>query len=324
MPSEWAPFSTRMDWEVAHWAKLRGPSSTALSELLGINGLANKLGLSFSTADELNRVIDRKLSNRLPKFVQEELTLAGQTYEFYHRDIIQCIRALYGDPELAGLLAYVPEKHFTGPDKKTQIYSEMNTGKWWWTRQVELEDEFGGVTIIPLLISSDKTRVVMFGTKSAYPVYLTIGNIPKELCQRPSRRTHVLLGYVPTTSLHHVSSTTSHRRMVANLFHYCMSRMLAPLEDLVKAGPIEMTSGDGTVRRTFPIFACFVGNYPEQVLASGCSAGDCPWCPARRLELEDFCQGHSTPTTTSALSRLRRVLTSPTSCERKITSLFFR
>ena len=39
MPCEWAPFSTRMDWEVARWAKLRGPSSTALSELLGINGV---------------------------------------------------------------------------------------------------------------------------------------------------------------------------------------------------------------------------------------------------------------------------------------------
>ena len=38
-PSEWAPFSTRIDWEVARWAKLRGPSSTALSELLKIDGV---------------------------------------------------------------------------------------------------------------------------------------------------------------------------------------------------------------------------------------------------------------------------------------------
>lgn len=38
--NEWAPFLTRIDWEVARWAKLRGPSSTALSELLGIDGVA--------------------------------------------------------------------------------------------------------------------------------------------------------------------------------------------------------------------------------------------------------------------------------------------
>jgi len=39
-PTEWAPFSTRRDWEVARWAKLRGPSSTALSELLEIDGVS--------------------------------------------------------------------------------------------------------------------------------------------------------------------------------------------------------------------------------------------------------------------------------------------
>lgn len=38
--TEWAPFSTRREWEVARWAKLRGPSSTALSELLAIDGVS--------------------------------------------------------------------------------------------------------------------------------------------------------------------------------------------------------------------------------------------------------------------------------------------
>jgi hypothetical protein len=41
-------------------------------------------------------------------------------------------------------------------------------------------------------------------------------------------------------------------------------------------------------------------------------------------QVTNYCQGHSTPTTTSALSRLRRVLTSSTSCERMFTPLFFR
>lgn len=39
-PTEWALFSTRREWEVARWAKLRGPSSTALSELLEIDGVS--------------------------------------------------------------------------------------------------------------------------------------------------------------------------------------------------------------------------------------------------------------------------------------------
>ena len=33
----WAPFRSKLDWEFARWAKLRGPTSTAVSELLAID-----------------------------------------------------------------------------------------------------------------------------------------------------------------------------------------------------------------------------------------------------------------------------------------------
>jgi hypothetical protein len=56
------------------------------------------------------------------------------------------------------------------------------------------------------------------------------------------------------------------------------------LKSAGEAGII-MLSGDGVTRRTFPIFACFVGDYPEQVLVSGCKTGECPKCPATREEL---------------------------------------
>ena len=36
----WAPFKGKMDWEIARWAKLRGPGSTAVSELLSIDGVS--------------------------------------------------------------------------------------------------------------------------------------------------------------------------------------------------------------------------------------------------------------------------------------------
>ncbi|KAJ3837162.1 hypothetical protein F5878DRAFT_662351 [Lentinula raphanica] len=49
----WAPFASETDWTVALWAKTRGPSSTALSEFLAINGVAEQLGLSYRSANEL-------------------------------------------------------------------------------------------------------------------------------------------------------------------------------------------------------------------------------------------------------------------------------
>jgi hypothetical protein len=38
----WAPFSSQLDWEVARWAKLRGPSSTIFTEFLKIDRVGAK------------------------------------------------------------------------------------------------------------------------------------------------------------------------------------------------------------------------------------------------------------------------------------------
>lgn len=81
--------------------------------------VVEKLGLSFSSSEELNQIIDKKLPNGLPQFVWEEVEIAGQKFEFYHRDIIQCIRVLYGNPELAPFLAHAPEKHYMSSNRKT-------------------------------------------------------------------------------------------------------------------------------------------------------------------------------------------------------------
>ena len=35
----YAPFAHRLDWEVARWCQLRGPGSTAVTELLSIDGV---------------------------------------------------------------------------------------------------------------------------------------------------------------------------------------------------------------------------------------------------------------------------------------------
>lgn len=117
------------------------------------------------------------------------------------------------------------------------------------------------------MISSDKTQLTTFGNKTAYPVYLTIGNLPKEIRRKPSRRGQILLAYLPTTSLEHIKNKSARRRAVANLFHACMKRILEPLEDAGENG-ILLTSADGKVRRCHPILAVYVGDYPEQLLVT--------------------------------------------------------
>jgi hypothetical protein len=38
-PNPFAPFNNQTDWELAKWAKLRGPGSTSFTELMGVTGV---------------------------------------------------------------------------------------------------------------------------------------------------------------------------------------------------------------------------------------------------------------------------------------------
>jgi hypothetical protein len=115
----------------------------------------------------------------------------------------------------------------------------------------------------------------MFGNKTAYPVYMTIGNIPKEIRRKPSQRAYVLLAYLPTSRLGHIKNKAARRRTLANLFHACLTFITAPLQTAGITG-IPITSGDGNLRRGHPIVACYIGDYPEQLLVTCVKTGLCP------------------------------------------------
>ncbi|THU87442.1 hypothetical protein K435DRAFT_681657 [Dendrothele bispora CBS 962.96] len=287
----WAPFASRMDWEVARWAKMRGTGSTAFSELLEIDGVNEALGLSYCNSNELNKIIDHEIPIERPAFTRSEVVIAGESFDLYKRDILQCIRALYGSPDHVKYLCTVPERHYTDADKTCRMYHDIHTGKWWWDMQVALERRKPGATVIPIIISSDKTQVTLFRNKSAYPVYLTIGNLPKEICRKPSQQGQILLGYLPTTKLDHIKNKASHRRTMANLFHACLSHLLAPIK---KAGVdgVAMQSGDGVTHRCHPILAAYVADYSEQVLVTYTYSGYSVSCECPKDKLGDYpCPG---------------------------------
>ncbi|KAI5886302.1 uncharacterized protein SCHCODRAFT_02439323, partial [Schizophyllum commune H4-8] len=131
----------------------------------------------------------------------------------------------------------------------------MWTGKWWTTVQNKLP---AGATLASLIIASDKTQLTNFsGGKSAYPVYLTLGNLPKAIRRKPSMHACVLIAYLPVSKVSKGS--------------------LTPLIDAGLSG-IEMVGGDGYVRRVHPVLAAYVADYPEQCLVTCSKNGTCPKC----------------------------------------------
>ncbi len=271
----YAPFQTRLDWEIARWAKLRGPGSTAMTELLKIDGFQQALGLSYKNIRELNKLIDTQIPPVQPQFQRMEFIVAQKSHILYYRDIISCIKALYGAPQFAEYLVFCPEEHYADEEMKIRLYHDMHTGQWWWFTQQEIELKTPGATIIPVILSSDKTQVTTFGGKSAYPVYMTIGNIPKDIRRKMSWNTHVLLAYLPVADIDHVTNDDSRRRMSSNLYHACMRTITEPIIEPGKMG-MPMQSGDGVARRCHPIVAAYCCDYMEQIVVVGCKMFECP------------------------------------------------
>jgi hypothetical protein len=148
----WAPFRSQCDWEFAHWAKTHGTTSSAVNELLAIPEvhipeillfqstytlykLVEKIGLSYCNVKGLNKIIDQELPGR-PTFKCMDIEVGEQTHDLYYREIIPCIRSLYGDPEFLDDLVFAPERHYTDADRTCRVFSEMHTGNWWWSVQV--------------------------------------------------------------------------------------------------------------------------------------------------------------------------------------------
>ena len=84
-------------------------------------------------------------------------------------------------------------------------------------------------------------------------MYITIGNLPKEIRRKPSMQGQILLAYLPVTKLKHVKNVKAQRRLQANLFHASLRFLLKPTIKPAKNG-IPMHCGDGVIRSCHPIF----------------------------------------------------------------------
>ncbi|KAI5980843.1 hypothetical protein EDD15DRAFT_2185860, partial [Pisolithus albus] len=264
--SLWAPFNNEAEWELVRFL-VKNVGRTRIDEFLKLD-IVRQNGVSFDNARSLLKYVDQlrtgpawtcEMIDVEGDIVAEDGTLKHERLELWRRDPVECVRELMGNPAFREVMSYVPERAYTDAKGENRIYDEMWTGEWWWDVQKRLPE---GAVVAPVILSSDKTTLSQFSRdKKAWPVYLTIGNISKDVrrqvsagdCSPYTAHATLLIGYLPVSKLECFHKKT--RSLVGyRLFHHAMSLLLCPLVDAGRHGK-EMICADGFVRRVHPILA---------------------------------------------------------------------
>lgn len=75
-----------------------------------------------------------------PRWLVESITptlgIPLHPISLYYRDPLEAIRSLLCRPDLASSMTFAPRRVWIDEDKQTRVYSEIETGEWWWRNQV--------------------------------------------------------------------------------------------------------------------------------------------------------------------------------------------
>ncbi|KAG8703498.1 hypothetical protein FRC08_002802 [Ceratobasidium sp. 394] len=315
-----APFADWLEFEFVKWMVERDISQGSREKLLGLPLIVARARLSFGSNYTLNNLIDAlplagpKWNVKAVKITGDKLGPDGkpltETVELWYRDILGVIQELLENHTYGKDLVFAPCEKWNDAKQTERVYDEMWTGDWW--KRLQVNQESGvlppDATILPVILASDATHLTNFGGgKQAYPVYITLGNIPKAIRRQPNSYGTLLLGYLPAQKLEcFTEKGKTHQK--ERLFHQCMTEIVKPLEQAGREG-VEMICGDGKIRRCFPILAAYCADNPEKTLVACCKKNLCYRCTVERDKRGDYAMSpdrHHVDSANALIAQARR------------------
>ncbi|TDL20259.1 hypothetical protein BD410DRAFT_815646 [Rickenella mellea] len=249
--SEWEPYKSRLQFEVAEFTFKRAQMPQAqvdtLLELWAASLMEFGADPPFANHSKLHETIDSTKLGDVPW----DLTFR------------------WG-------IDYAPYREVG--DHGERRYTNLMSGDWSWTQaDVIAEDESTyGALFVPIVLGSDKTTVsAATGQTDYYPLYASIGNVHNGV-RRAHRGAVAVIGFLAMPkSEKKYDNGPALRNFRRQLFHASIASILEPLRAGM-ATPEVTKCPDGHYRRVVYGIGPYIADYPEQVLLTGIAQG---WCP---------------------------------------------
>jgi Plavaka transposase len=194
-------------------------------------------------------------------------------YDFYYQPIIHGIKVLLLQSDINNEFVFNYQNNNTS-------YGEQYESEWWCTTEKNIPIDN---CLLSIIIYADSTTCDHLGKTSEHPIYISLGNIPNWVRNKPDAK--VLIGYLP--KLKAKDNTTKNSKLFRSLqrqvFQRCLQILLSPilnktdmyfviknkiysftpkisviLADMAEAGTFTMTYLPSTSKR--PCYCCLVDN----------------------------------------------------------------
>ncbi|KAI6143392.1 hypothetical protein BKA82DRAFT_4331274 [Pisolithus tinctorius] len=189
------------------------------------------------------------------------------SYDVWYRDPHKVIHNVLACTDLIGRINYIPYWEYDSTNNRRR-WEDFMSGAWAWNeadRIISEDPMTAGVTLIPIILGSDKTMVlVATGQTDYYPLYLSIRNVHNTIHHAHCSAV-VLIGFLamPKTTREHASSS-AFQNFKRQLFHSSLTCILL----------------------------AYIADYKEQVLLSCIIWNWCLKCLAHQESLDDDALHH--------------------------------
>lgn len=210
---------------------------------------------------------------------------------FLYRDGKELFKFLFGNPLFQGRMTLAPFREWADATRDVQVFNGPMSGDFAWKIQVKhskiqfpqplinaalvaLQDKIGeDETLGLVMLGSDETHLTnTYGDKKVHGVYLSCGNIDKELRMKISARCWMMLAEIPIVKF----EEEDFQGMLADrLYHKCMNIATESLQEC-SHDPELMADPEGIDRLVRTLLLAHLADRPEQLTVACTTSASSP------------------------------------------------